>query len=118
MKNIVKQQKIICKKYHATFYCCDLSLKSGVSLSVKEGAQPIKGLRLMDSHGTNGWYIFAGEYSNDANFYLPLCAIHLKDWAPNVLPYLGLPPGWGFVIDNNGYEDVWEAGLENIIQDS
>lgn len=26
---------------------------------------------------------------------------------PEVLPYLELPPGYRFIIDGKGYEDVW-----------
>lgn len=31
---------------------------------------------------------------------------HLRDHAPEVLPYLALPPGWRFLIAP-GHEDVW-----------
>ena len=36
-----------------------------------------------------------------------LHAVHLADHCPSVLPYLGLPPGWRFLIAP-GYEDVWQ----------
>ncbi|WP_456088837.1 immunity protein Imm33 domain-containing protein [Paraburkholderia ferrariae] len=38
---------------------------------------------------------------------MPVHAAHLADWAPLVLPYLGLPPGWRFLVTEQ-YEDVWE----------
>jgi hypothetical protein len=32
---------------------------------------------------------------------------HLSSWRPEVLKFLGLPPGWRFLTDVKGYEDVW-----------
>ena len=50
--------------------------------------------------------------SDDPDFFVPLHGKHLTEWALMVLPYLGLPPGWRFLI-TEGYEDVWEdPGLE------
>jgi hypothetical protein len=31
---------------------------------------------------------------------------HIDEWAPNIKKYLGLPPGWRFLIAGD-YEDVW-----------
>jgi len=59
-------------------------------------------------YGTCGWYIWAGEQLSEASdFFVPVHAAHLADWAPLVLPYLGLPPGWRFLVTEQ-YEDVWE----------
>lgn len=57
----------------------------------------------------------AGEILSKApDFFVPLHIGHLKDWYPSVLKYLGLPPGWRFLIAP-GYEDVWfDAGLLEI----
>ena len=57
---------------------------------------------------TSGWYIWAGEeFSKDPNFFMPLHIGHLKEWCPEIVKYLGLGPGWRFLIAP-GYEDVWE----------
>ena len=32
---------------------------------------------------------------------------HLSEHLPEILRYLSLPPGFRFLIDNEGYEDVW-----------
>ncbi|WP_422652960.1 immunity protein Imm33 domain-containing protein [Archangium sp.] len=37
---------------------------------------------------------------------IPLVA-HLADWCPLALKFLGLPPGWRFLVAE-GHEDVWE----------
>jgi hypothetical protein len=31
---------------------------------------------------------------------------HLGDWCPTAIPYLGLPPGWRFLIASD-HEEVW-----------
>lgn len=107
MNNLNEEQQLICKKYSASYEKCDLELKIGVSLSVKNGERPIHGLRIRAENGTSGWYIWAGEWSNEPDFFVPLHGVHLHDWAPIVLPYLGLPNGWRFLVSED-YEDVWQ----------
>jgi hypothetical protein len=101
------KQKDICKRFSASYQECDLQLKVGISLNVKNGLRPLNGLRIKAENGTSGWYIWAGEWSNDPNFFAPLHAEHLTEWADIVLPYLGLPTGWRFLITQE-YEDVWQ----------
>lgn len=103
-----KAQREICTKYGADFYNCDSSLKVGISKNVRDGARPLNGLRIMPEGDTCGWYIWAGEqWSDSPDFFVPLHAEHLTEWAPLALRYLGLPPGWRFLITEE-YEDVWE----------
>lgn len=81
--------------------------KVGIDRSIKSGQLPINGVRCLPEKGTTGWYIWAGEtMSDDPDFFVPLHVSHLKDWCPEVLPYLELPPGWRFLIAP-GHEDVW-----------
>lgn len=47
------------------------------------------------------------ELSSDPEFFVPLHVAHLEVWCPEVIPFLGLPPGWRFLIAD-GYEDVWQ----------
>ncbi|MES2354410.1 MAG: hypothetical protein V4568_08390 [Pseudomonadota bacterium] len=106
-KNLEEMQMEICSKFKANFYGCDLNLKVGISRSAREGTKPIHGLRINPEKDTNGWYIWVGDWSDDPNFFVPLHGVHLKEWAPLVLPYLGLEPGWRFLITED-YEDVWK----------
>jgi hypothetical protein len=56
---------------------------------------------------TTGWYIWAGDHlSDDPTFFVPLHVEHLDEWAPQVLKFLGLAPGWRFLVAGE-YEDVW-----------
>ncbi|OMH38972.1 hypothetical protein [Motiliproteus sp. MSK22-1] len=102
-----EHQKQVCKNFSASYQACDLRLKVGISRNVKEGYRPINGLRIKEEHGTSGWYIWAGEWSDNEDFFVPLHGEHLKSWAEIVMPYLGLPEGWRFLISED-YEDVWE----------
>ncbi|MNW09805.1 hypothetical protein D3C71_2068910 [compost metagenome] len=56
-----------------------------------------------------GWYIWSGEYSEADGFFKPMHALHLKDYCPLMLPYLGLPPGTRVLLAEDGnYVDIWE----------
>jgi hypothetical protein len=102
------KQKELCNKYNAPYLATPQFLKVGISLNVKENLQPINGLRHPIEGDTSGWYIWAGEeFSEDRNFFVPIHIEHLPEWCPQVLKYLGLAPGWRFLIAP-GYEDVWE----------
>ena len=103
-----KEQKEICNRYNAPFVEAYSIMKIGIALNVKEGLQPINGLRHPVEGDTSGWYIWAGEeFSNDPDFFVPLHIEHLPEWCPEVIKYLGLAPGWRFLIAP-GHEDVWE----------
>jgi hypothetical protein len=108
-------QKEICNKYGAPFVEAPSHLRVGISLNVKDGIYPINGLRHPIQGSTTGWYIWAGEeFSEAPDFFVPLCVEHLNEWCPEIIKYLGLAPGWRFLIAP-GYEDVWEdVSLLNI----
>jgi hypothetical protein len=113
---IETSQKNVCKKYGASFFPSPSNLKVGISLNVRDGAVPINGLRHPPEGDTTGWYIYAGEgvIPNDDAFFKPLHVIHIDDWCPQIKKYLGLPPGWRFLIAGD-YEDVWfDENLLNI----
>ena len=79
----------------------------GVAAKVKAGPEPLNGLRHPPEADTPGWYIRRGEeFSSDPDFFAPLHADHLDEWAPDAIAYLALPPGWRFLIAGD-YEDVW-----------
>ena len=106
-ESLIKHQQEICERLGSEYSSCDFTLKVGVSRNVRSGMLPLNGLRIAPTDGTCGWYIWAGEeWSDDADFFVPLHAEHLLEWAPRVLPYLGLAPGWRFLLAD-GYEDVW-----------
>ena len=105
----IYSQRQTCERLGAPYFPCDMGEKVGVSRSIKNGVRPLNGMRISPAEGTCGSYIWAGEELSEApDFFMPLHAIHLLDWAPIIIPYLGLPPGWRFLVTEN-YEDVWQA---------
>ena len=80
----------------------------GIARNVLEGVLPINGLRHPPAGDTTGWYIWAGEeLSDDPDFFVPLHVAHLDKWCPVAVRFLGLPPGWRFLVAGD-YVDVWE----------
>jgi hypothetical protein len=107
--DLINEQKLLCNKYGSQFVESPDKFIVGVSLNVKDILYPINGLRHPIEGETTGWYIWAGEeLSEDPDFFVPLHVSHLVELCPEVLKYLGLAPGWRFLIGENGYEDVWE----------
>lgn len=78
--------------------------------------QPVNGLRHRPEQGTCGWYIWGGdEQSQAADFFSPVHVKHVSDYIATVTPYLDLPPGYRFLFDNVGYNDVcFDASLLNV----
>jgi len=103
-----KEQHLICERYGSAFIESPEHLKVGVSKNIKDGILPINGLRHPLVGDTTGWYIWFGEeFSNDPDFFVSLHVEHLKEWCPLIIKYLGLAPGWRFLVANN-YEDIWQ----------
>ncbi len=100
-------QRQTCSRFHADFLESPPYSKLGLALASLAGQQPVNGLRLRPDPGTSGWFIWAGEHFSEApDFFSPLHVVHLPKYCPAVIPYLGLPPGWRFLIAP-GHEDAW-----------
>lgn len=111
MNDAIEQRKT-CARFGARFEPVPAELNVGFARNAGDGTMPINGLRHAPEGSATGWYIWAGEVfpaADDA--FEPVCAKHLVDLCPSVVPYLGLAPGWRFLIAD-GYEDVWfDPGL-------
>lgn len=105
--DMIRKQESFCKSLELPLFESLPNQLIGVSENVKYSQQIINGLRHPNTGDATGWYIWTGEYSNKDDFFMPLHVIHIEEWCPHVIKYLGLPPGYRFLIDNNGYEDVW-----------
>ncbi|MDJ0622221.1 MAG: hypothetical protein QNJ17_04620 [Desulfocapsaceae bacterium] len=102
----IEAQKIICAEFEADFFECDGELKIGIA-SETLGQLPINGLRHSPTKETSGWYIWCGEeFSQEPDFFKPLCAKHLENYLPEIDKFLGLPPGYRFLFDGS-FTDVW-----------
>ena len=106
MNPIEAEQIATCEKYGAKFTPTPLDSNLGFALQT-ENKVPINGLRHPPAGGTNGWYIWGGkELSADPDFFSPLHTQHLLNRKPEIVKYLGLPPGYRFLVAGD-YVDVW-----------
>jgi hypothetical protein len=99
------QQQELCKSLHVAHILTEpyqiIGLADDLTLI------PLNGLRHPIKGDTAGWYIWTGEYNEADDFFKPVHAYHLLSTKPEIIKYLGLPVGYRFLIDNEGYEDVW-----------
>lgn len=83
--------------------------KAGVGRDLAAGGEvawPVHGLRHAPTGDTSGWYLWTGELTGDADFFVPLHPVHLKERLPGVLEELSAPPGTRFLLAP-GHRDVW-----------
>ncbi|WP_395739418.1 hypothetical protein [Prosthecobacter sp.] len=99
------QQQDICHQYGAELTPPTAGSRVGIALQSLHQS-PVYGVRLKPENGTNGWYVWAGEKSDDEDFFQPVCVEHLLEVCPLAWPFLSLPPGWKFLTDGD-YIDVW-----------
>jgi hypothetical protein len=99
-------QRAVCLKFGAKFVPASGDAKTGIALSTK-GKTPINGLRHPPTTETSGWYIWFGEeFSAAPDFFDPVHTHHLNEQFPEILKYLGLPPGYRFLLAGE-HVDVW-----------
>jgi hypothetical protein len=102
----IQKQKNICKKVNSDWGPVNPKHKIGISDNLDQ--QPVHGLRHSPEKGTTGWFIWTGDYSAADDFFKPIHAVHLLERRPDLIKYLGLPPGYRFLVDDKGHEDIWE----------
>jgi hypothetical protein len=112
--DLAAKQRELCLRYGTDVTPSPSNLKCGVARNVEGSGVPLHGLRHPPEGDTTGWFFWVREFSSDSDFFIPLHVAHLGDWRPEVLPYLGLPPGWRILLAP-GHEDVWfDANLLEI----
>lgn len=104
----IEVQRGICQEYGAEYLAAGEQLKVGLSSGVVAGQRPLHGVRHLPEGDTSGWYIWAGEYSASEDFFQPVHVYHLESQQPILTRYLGLAPGWRFLlVPEEDYIDVW-----------
>ncbi len=103
---IEDSQRAICAENRAEYVAAPNDTKIGFAISTK-GLLPLNGLRHPVAGESNGWYIWCGEsYSEAKDFFSPLHTFHLLEEYPELVPLLGLPPGYRF-LKSVDYLDIW-----------
>lgn len=100
------ERQLICEKYGSNYFEFSENLNIGVNIESLAN-NPVYGVRINPTSDTSGWYIWGGDYSEDADFFQPMHGFHLLEILPRLSKYLALAPGYKFIVDNEGYEDVW-----------
>lgn len=109
----IQRQKEVCEKVESDW--SPVNSKHMIGISDNLNGQPVHGLRHPPVKGTTGWFIWTGEYSTADDFFKPIHAGHLLQKRPDLIKYLGLPPGYRFLVDNKGHEDIWtDSQLLNV----
>ena len=113
-QEITSKQSRICAQYGATHCPASPELMIGVSRNFAAGQLPLHGLRHPPEGNSCGWFLWAGEYSTDDDFFQPTHVSHICVDHPRIADYLGLPPGWRFLIAGD-HVDVWfDEKLKNV----
>ena len=101
-------QLAVCDRFGVTPDAPSADSRLGIALNVRESdLWPLNGLRHPPEHGAGGWYIWRGESLSQADdFFESLHTVHVPAWCPEAVRFLGLPPGWRFLVAR-GQEDVW-----------
>jgi hypothetical protein len=103
---IERDQRAFCRGRLTEYVASPGGSKIGLATSTK-GQSPLNGLRHPPQGDTNGWYLWFGEkFENTPDFFQPLHTAHVYHEFPQVIPLLGLPPGYRFLLSGS-YLDVW-----------
>lgn len=69
--------------------------------------EPINGLRHPQYGNMEGWNFWGGEeFSTDPDFFPVIHAFHMINRCLEAVPFLGLPPGYRFLLAGE-YRDIW-----------
>ena len=107
MSDLALQQKELCSRFAADYEPLDLDLMVAISENFLSGVLPLNGLRHPQEGQVCGWYLWAGEELSEVpHFFRVQHVHHLVEQRPDLAKYLGLAPGWRFLVAGD-YEDVW-----------
>jgi hypothetical protein len=105
-------QVALCRQYGREFVSCPRGSKLGLARQTL-GKMPINGLRHRPTSSTNRWFIRAGDYSSERDFFAPFHTSHLSQRLPQVVRFLGLPPGSRFLLTENNVDVGFDESLLN-----
>ena len=105
-KRVQEIQQTFCEEKGYAYFPAEANAKVGLAMET-QGRLPINGLRHPAKDDTTGWYLWSGEeFPQGDDSFSPVHAHHLIQLRPEVLKFLGLPPGFRFLVAGD-YTDVW-----------
>lgn len=102
-----EEQRRFCRANNLEYFAADEEKKMGISSDALVGLLPLHGLRHRPEGDATGWYIWANDYEEGPDFFNAMHVMHAVEANMPFVKYLGLPPGWRFLIGEGGYEDIW-----------
>lgn len=113
-ERLAELQRHFCRQYGCECVLAGPDSKVGFALGTRDRV-PLNGLRHPPQGDTNGWYLWGGEdFPSQDDAFSPLHTKHLIEYGPELLKFLGLPPGYRFLVAGD-YVDVWfDPSLLNI----
>lgn len=104
----ILEQTILCENHGVIPVYTDDMMLIGLGRNFQPNLQ-INGLRHNPTKIYSGWFIWSGDDFDvsDSHFFEPTHTFHIIELTPFIFKYLGLPPGYRFLIDKYGYEDIW-----------
>ena len=107
INQIAREQIDLCHRFGAIYQPLDFGMMLGVADNYISDLLPYNGLRHRPEGGSCGWFLWAGEeLREEDDFFRPMHVFHLVEKGAPGLKYLGLPPGWRFLVAGDS-EDVW-----------
>ncbi|MEV4346598.1 hypothetical protein AB0J83_19225 [Actinoplanes sp. NPDC049596] len=101
------EQRRVCRRFGVRGVAPARRSMIGIALSQGLELLPLNAVRHLPAGRTNGWYVWRGEADPVGDDFFSADHVeHLSGSAPELIPYLALPPGWGVVLAP-GHEDVF-----------
>ena len=92
-KQVEDEQRSFCEEPNQPYEAANPELKVGFALETR-GRLPLNGLRHPSQRDTTSWYLWGGEeFPSGDDSFSPVHTMHLIQLQPNLLKFLGLPPG-------------------------
>jgi hypothetical protein len=105
-EDLEEQQRSYCKQLKAQCVIPDPNSRVGFAIET-QGRLPINGLRHPPEGNMNGWYLWGGEeLPSGDDAFSPVHPHHLIQLRPEVIKFLGLAPGYRFLVAGDTV-DVW-----------
>jgi len=107
--SLLHRQQELCRENGSPFCAALPGHIVGVARNIGDESElPINGLRHPPTETTSGWYLWRGGEipQDDPDFFQPFHIAHLDDALADVLPLLGLAPGWRFLVAGE-HRDTW-----------
>jgi len=116
-KNRASTQQDLQRETCSTYGLAEVEPEEMVAIAFETlGKYPLHGERVVLGKGEKiSWYFYCGGSAEQSRQFKPVHVAHLADVLPEVVRFLRMPPGSGFMIDSAGHEEIWverDGGIE------